>query len=122
MRFARLVGSVALVMSLLQITTASAQAAPPEVSAKLWYAYGGPCVDCWVTLERAGIPIARTMTDSSGMFSFRGIKPGDYVVRVDLEGFDQVTTRLEVGPLGLMGPSTIFLEPKQHMVPAPQNQ
>src|SRR5258705_1144250 len=47
-------------------------------------------------LDGAGTIVATTQTDSSGAFSFTGVSPGDYTIRVLREGFKPVMARVRV--------------------------
>jgi len=83
-----------------------------QIDGKLWNPYGSlPCDSCPVTLEGSGARIDSTYTDSTGAFHFKNVRPGTYIIRVSLEGFQEVEFRADVTPWGLAAPATIFLEP-----------
>jgi len=48
-----------------------------------------------VALEQGNTVVARTVSDSSGNFRFTAVKPGEYVIKVSLQGFKTVVKQVK---------------------------
>jgi Flp pilus assembly protein TadD len=82
-------------------TAAFAQLDTPTLTGQLILGNRGyDCQYCEVRLENGGIPAGFTYADSLGHFRFDGVRPGMYVIRVSLPGFEEVRQPVEVMPIG----------------------
>jgi hypothetical protein len=84
-----------------------------QIDGKIWNPYGSlPCDSCSVILEASGARIDSTNADSTGAFHFKNVRPGTYIIRISLEGFQEVEFRVDMTPWGMSAPATILLQPE----------
>jgi tetratricopeptide (TPR) repeat protein len=90
-----------------------------HVSGRVLYPFGGrPCESCPVSLESAGVPIEKTMTDSIGAFDFKDVRPGNYTIHVSMQGYEDAEVRVDIGSRASAMPAIIFLNPALAPPPA----
>jgi Tfp pilus assembly protein PilF len=91
------------------------------ISGRVLYPFGGrPCESCPVSLESAGVPIEKTMTDSAGAFDFKNVHPGNYTINVRMEGYEDAEVRVDMGSRASVMPAMIFLSPA--LAPKPSDK
>jgi tetratricopeptide (TPR) repeat protein len=116
-----LLAALLISIAAFQAGTVSLLAEPgtTQLSGRIWSPYGQtPCDLCTLSLESGGIRIASTFTDGAGTFTFNNVRPGSYVIRGTVDGFNDIEVRVDVNSAGALSPLTIILEPKAS-VPTP---
>ena len=82
-----------LLVLILSVSTGLGVAAAAEISitGRLILDHGefGPDAAV-VTLVQGAATVATAYTDGGGYFAFRNIRPGAYVIHVDIDGFEEV--------------------------------
>ncbi len=88
-----------LLVLILSVSTGLGVAAAAEISitGRLILDHGefGPDAAV-VTLVQGAATVATAYTDGGGYFAFRNIRPGAYVIHVDIDGFEEVNQPLDL--------------------------
>jgi len=86
---------------MLAAATANAQGGRFEIEGILLHADNTTCQDCPVTLEApGGVPVATTLTNGAGSFTFKELKAGTYIIRIRIDGYEEIEQRAEAGVFG----------------------
>ena len=102
-----------LLAAILLSGTASANTPLNRLEGTVWSPDRRPVRDLYVELQNENyFAIARTRTDSSGRFAFRGFAPGRYTVKVLTIGTNYLehTESIEVGNVSRSGSESVYLE------------
>jgi Tfp pilus assembly protein PilF len=100
----------------LMLTSVSTQAASARSfkGQLVFENVGVSCQPCRVSLMRqTGQPVAMTITDAAGNFTFDNVEPGTYTIQVDIDGFNRVEQDLNVSPGLAGGTTTILVAPRR---------
>jgi tetratricopeptide (TPR) repeat protein len=99
MRFTYKFGPFFLFLLILSVSSwvGAATAADIAIAGRLMFENGdlGP-ESTIVTLMQGGATIASSYTDGAGYFTFRNIRPGSYVIHVEIDGFEEVNQPVDL--------------------------
>ena len=91
---------IALLMCFASVASAYAQGATGTIAGTVVDSSGGAIPGASVTATEANTGTVRSTTSNdSGVFTMPSLNPGRYSVKVELQGFKQVTTDVTVGAL-----------------------
>jgi tetratricopeptide (TPR) repeat protein len=85
-----------LILPVLNVSPAAA-AADISITGRLVLENGASAPEATtVTLMQEAATVASTFTDSAGYFAFRNVRPGAYIIHVEIQGYEEVNHSLDL--------------------------